>query len=220
VEAQYYVLVPFLAPLFLRAPVATVAGAFACAIAWQLAARHGLDALVHFQMVLGTPWGWSEAVVRQLLLTQLPSYLAHFALGILAGRAWLAWQARPPSRMARSAISAAAFAALGLLYVVYGHLGPVLGEASWIVSPIALGAAFFALAARTPGSNGVLASAPLRFLGLVSYSGYLYHLLLLALWNAFVPRSLGWASLPLYLTALLAISWTSWRFVEEPFRRG
>src|SRR5688572_27596906 len=65
VEAQYYVLVPFLAPLFLRAPVAAVAGAFAGAIAWQFSARHGLDALVHFQIALGTPWGWSEAVVRQ-----------------------------------------------------------------------------------------------------------------------------------------------------------
>ena len=73
---------------------------------------------------------------------------------------------------------------------------------------------------RRPGSSAVLASAPLRFVGRVSYSGYLYHLLLLALWNAFLPRSLGWISLPLYLTALLVISWISWRYVEEPFRRG
>ena len=220
VEAQYYLLVPLLAPLFLRAPAASLAGAFACAIAWQLAARHGLDALVHFQMRLGTPWGWSEAVVRQLLLTQLPSYFAHFALGILAGRTWIAWQADPPSRTMRTAIPAAALASLGILYIVYGHLGPVLGEASWIVSPLALGTVFFALAARRPGSSAVLASAPLRFVGRVSYSGYLYHLLLLALWNAFLPRSLGWISLPLYLTALLVISWISWRYVEEPFRRG
>ena len=220
VEAQYYLLVPFLAPLFLRAPVAAVAGAFACAIAWQFAARHGLDALVHFQMLLGTPWGWSEAVVRQLLLTQLPSYFAHFALGILAGRAWLGWQERPPSRTTCTAISAAALASLATLYLVYGYLGPVLGEASWIVSPLALGAVLFALGTRRPGSTALLASAALRFVGRVSYSGYLYHLLLLAIWNAFMPRSLGWSSLPLYLAVLLAISWISWRYVEEPFRRG
>jgi peptidoglycan/LPS O-acetylase OafA/YrhL len=218
VEAQYYLLVPFLAPLFQRAPLASLAGAFAVAIAWQYGARHGLDAIVALQVALGTPWGWSEAVVRQLLLTQLPSYAAHFALGILAGRAWVAWRLQPPGPRVRRTIRGAAVAALLALYVVYGHLGPVLGDASWIVSPLAFGAAFFALAARPRNSGSIVGSAPLRFLGRISYSAYLYHLLLLALWNAFAPRTLGWASFPLFLAAVLSLAWISWRYIEERFR--
>ena len=227
VEAQYYALVPFAALAFLRAPAVSLVIAIAAAVAWQLGARHGLDGLVAFERRLGTPWGWPEAAIRQLLLTQLPSYLAHFALGILAGRAWLRWRERPLSPGARRALVAATVAALALLYVVYGHLGPVLGDITWLVVPLAFGLAFFTLAASDRGglpprgqdptaAHPLLGRGPLAFLGRVSYSAYLYHLLVLTVWNAYMP-ALGWMSLPLYLGAVIAIAWLSWRQVERPF---
>lgn len=219
VEAQYYALVPLAAVLFLRAPLTGLVAAFGVAIAWQLGTRYGFDSLVALQRSLGTPWGWSEATVRQLLLTQLPSYFAHFALGILAGRAWLSWRQRPLARRWRWALRVgSAFALLGL-YSVYGHVGPVLGDATWIIVPLAFGLAFFALAANDrAGTHPILGGGPLAFLGRVSYSAYLYHLPVLALWNAFVPAS-GWVSLPLYLATVGAIAWVSWRYVELPFLR-
>jgi peptidoglycan/LPS O-acetylase OafA/YrhL len=219
VEAQYYALVPLAALAFLRSPRIALALAFATAIAWQLGARHGLHALVAFERWLGTPWGWSEAVVRQLLLTQLPSYLAHFALGILAGRAWLRWRERPLAAGQRHALLAATLAALALLYVVYGHLGPILGDITWLVVPLAFGLAFFTLAASDRiVAHPFLGRGPLAFLGRVSYSAYLYHLLVLALWNAYMP-TLGWLSLPLFLAVVVTIAWISWRWVERPFLR-
>ena len=219
VEAQYYALVPLAAVLFLRAPLTGLVAAFGMAIVWQLGTRYGFDSLVALQRSLGTPWGWSEATVRQLLLTQLPSYFAHFALGILAGRAWLSWRQRPLARRWRWALRVgSAFALLGL-YSVYGHVGPVLGDATWIIVPLAFGLAFFALAANDrAGTHPILGGGPLAFLGRVSYSAYLYHLPVLALWNAFVPAS-GWVSLPLYLATVGAIAWVSWRYVELPFLR-
>ena len=220
VEMQYYLLVPFLAPLFLRAPLRMVGAALLVAVAWQLGARHGLDALVALEVKLGTPWGWSEAVVRQMLLTQLPSYLAHFALGIVAGRAWLAWRERPLPPAWRHALRASAFAALLGLYFIYGHAGPFLGDVTWIFTPLAFGLVFFALAAGdSAGRSSLLGRGPLAFMGRVSYSAYLYHLPALILWNAFTPPTLGWLSLPLFFALVTAIAWISWRYVEQPFLR-
>ena len=218
-EAQYYVLLPLVAPLFLRAPRASLVAAIAIAVAWQMGARHGFDGIIRFQLALGAPWPWTEAMIRQLLLTQLPSYFAHFAIGILAGRAWVRWRANPLAPGPRLALQFAAVAGLGVLYVVYGHLGPFLGEITWLVTPFAFGAVFFALAASdTKVAHPILGEGPLRWLGRVSYSAYLYHLLVLALWNAHPPAS-GWASLPLYLATVFSIAWVSWRFVERPFLR-
>jgi peptidoglycan/LPS O-acetylase OafA/YrhL len=219
-EAQYYVLLPLLAPLFVRAPRASLAGAIVIAVAWQLGARHGFDPIVRAQLALGSPWPWTESQVRQLLLTQLPSYFAHFALGILAGRAWVRWRNQPLAGSRGYALQAAAVAALALLYLVYGHLGPVFGEVTWLIAPFAFGTVFIALAASDRAvPHAILGQGPLRFLGRVSYSAYLYHLLVLALWNAFLPP-LGWASLPLYLATVFSIAWISWRYVESPFLKA
>ncbi len=218
VEAQYYLLVPLLAPIFLRAPRTALGASIAIALLWQLGARHGLEPLVAVEIALGRPWAWTEPVVRQLLLTQLPSYLAHFAVGILAGRAWLEWRERPLSPRLRSALRFAAAAGLLALYVVHGHLGPFLGDATWLVTPLAFGLVFFALAAtRSRTAGGWLGGGPLAFVGRISYSAYLYHLPLLALWNAFMPSEMGAASLPLFLATVVALSWLSWRHVEQPF---
>jgi peptidoglycan/LPS O-acetylase OafA/YrhL len=66
----------------------------------------------------------------------------------------------------------------------------------------------------------LLANRPLLFVGRCSYSAYLYHLPLLLLWNRYAPRELGAMSLPLYLALVLAVSWSSWRFVELRFMRA
>lgn len=218
-EAQYYVLLPLIAPLFIRAPRASLVGAIAIAVAWQYGTKYGLDSIVHAEMWLGRRWSWSESTVRHLLLTQLPSYFAHFALGILAGRAWVRWRTQPLAPRRRLALQVAAAVMLALLYVVYGHLGPVLGEITWLVTPLAFGTAFFALAASDrPVPHPILGRGPLRWLGRVSYSAYLYHLLVLGLWNEFLP-DLGWMSFPLFLAAVFSIAWISWRYVEAPFLR-
>ncbi|QCI12583.1 acyltransferase [Pseudomonas putida] len=73
------------------------------------------------------------------------------------------------------------------------------------------------------GSNGarspLLASRPMVFVGLVSYSLYLWHWPLIAYLNYLeVPMSAGLAVLVMALALLLA--WLSWRYVEKPFRRS
>ncbi|MGH6889818.1 MAG: acyltransferase family protein [Rhizomicrobium sp.] len=85
-------------------------------------------------------------------------------------------------------------------------LAPVLGSALLIASH---GAPFRAL----------LTSAPLVGVGRISYSLYLWHWPVFALWEYRFEET---PSVPVALALIVAVfvvSWLSWRFVEEPFRR-
>ncbi|WP_212758039.1 acyltransferase family protein [Usitatibacter palustris] len=215
-EAQYYLLLPLLAPLFVRWPWRTTASLAAIALAWRYQANHGLAALVAWEMRLGEAWKIPESTIRHFLWTQLPGYLAHFAIGVMIGRAWLMRRVVTSYTHAEAAWQAIAVAALVGLYVSHAA-GSNLGDFAWAVVPLSLGLAMYAFVVRSPhSSNTVLAQGPLAFVGRVSYSTYLYHLPLLLVWNKYAP-DLSWAGFPVYLALLLALSWLSWRFVERPF---
>lgn len=214
VEAQFYLLVPLVAPLVLRWPYRAFAAGLAISIAWRFAIRDGLEPLVAWEMALGRRWAWTEESVRSMLLHQLPAYCAHFALGMALGYAWLARRERSgaPSR----GLDAALVVALGILYWSIAIDGRLAGELSWAIPVLSLAFALW-WAAVGGGARTVLGGGPLAFVGRVSYSAYLVHLPLLLVWNhgmGWLPR---WLSLPLYLAALLALAWLSWRFVERPF---
>ncbi|HSJ98987.1 MAG TPA: acyltransferase, partial [Myxococcota bacterium] len=211
VEANFYLLLPLLAPLAARRPLAATVAAFAIAAWWRAGAREGFEPLVAATMALGSHWSWPEPVVRHVLATQLPAYLGHFALGMLLGHGWLAWRARGfalarPLAFAGGVLSLAAIAAL------LAH-APDAGGQLWLVLCAALGVALLsAAAARGAIAAHLLAAGPLAFLGRISYSAYLYHLPVLVLWNLYLPAHA--ATLPLYLGIVVTVSWLSWRFVE------
>lgn len=217
-EAQYYLLLPLLAPLFVRAPWRTAFAFLSIAIAWRWMAEHDLAWLVAAGQVAAGDARIGEATIRHLIGTQLPAYLGHFAVGIVIGRAWLlARIARQPPRPEGPSLAMAAFAVY-LVYAVHGSLARLFGDFTWVVIPLCFGIAVFALLVGAPRAGArILGNAPLRFVGRVSYSLYLYHLPLLFAWNLHAPRDLGWAGLPAYLAAALAVAWLSYRFVEQPF---
>jgi peptidoglycan/LPS O-acetylase OafA/YrhL len=222
-EAQYYLLLPLLAPLFVRAAWPAALAMFAAALAWHWASMHDLAPLVALEMAIGAHWSLPESTIRHLLGTQLPAYFAHFAVGIMAGRTWLAWRGRVPGTGENVAGIAASLAAVYVLYRMHAPGGVWLGDLNWVLIPIAMGIAMVALVSTgNPLARTLLANAPLAFVGRISYSVYLYHLPLLLLWNKFAPRELGWLSLPPYLALVLLVAWLSWRFVEVPNlrRRG
>jgi peptidoglycan/LPS O-acetylase OafA/YrhL len=215
VEAQFYALLPLVAPLFVRAPLRMLAAGAAVSFAWNWAALHDLRPLVDAQLALGAHWHWSEATVRGLLALQLPAFAGHFALGIALGRGWLAWRERPPAAWPSATTPLAAIGALALLYAALTGLAPGLARPA---AALALGILLFAATlGRSTASRTLLGRGPLAFAGRVSYSAYLYHLPLLMLWNAFVPAAGGWLTLPAYAAALACVSWLSWRYVEQPF---
>ena len=218
-EAQYYALLPLIAMLFVRAPWRTGAALIAAGIAWHWAAWHDLAPLVEIEMWFGKPWNPEESKIRHLLVTQLPAYLAHFAAGILIGRAWLRWRGTRAGPRAQWAWYAGAAAALALLYWVHAVGNAWLGEWGWLPTLAALAFLMLALVARDlPLARPLLANAPLTFLGRISYSVYLYHLPLLLVWTRHSPIQ-GRLAAPAYAALLLAIGWLSYRFVELPFMR-
>ncbi len=220
-EAQYYLLLPLLAPLAVRWPWRSLAVAALAAAAWRWLAWHDLDPLAALYLRLGARAHVTEHEVRHLVATQLPAYALHFALGILAGRAWLARRAGPAGASARLLAAGVALAALGALLAVLRGGTAFLGEAGWAAFPALLALAMAAtVAGQAAGLARVLAWRPLAAAGRVSYSAYLYHLPLLLLLNRFLPPLGPWVAFPLWLAAVAAASALSYRFVERPGLRG
>jgi peptidoglycan/LPS O-acetylase OafA/YrhL len=216
VEAQFYLIVPLVAPFFVRWPYRALGVSFALAIAWRLATRDGLGPLVAFEMALGRPWAWPEESVRYLLLHQLPSYCGHFALGMVLGRAWLLGRGHERKRAARWALDGGLATAFAVLYWVIAIDGRVAGELTWALATLSFGVLLW-WAAQGEQAGKLLGRGPLAFAGRVSYSAYLLHLPVLFLWNREATALSPWLSLPLYLVTVFTLSWLSWRFVEQPF---
>jgi peptidoglycan/LPS O-acetylase OafA/YrhL len=217
-EAQFYVLLPLLAPVFARAPWRTAAALLAGAIAWRWAALHHFDGWVESMRAIDPRWDLTEAKARHLISTQLPGYLGHFAAGMLAGRAWLRWRGSPAGRGAQAAWLLAAGVAIAALIAMHAPEGWVLGEFTWIAALAALAVVMLALVSRGLRAAGpLLANRPLRFVGRLSYSAYLYHLPLLLLLNVYGPDTRGaWLWFPLYVGAVTAVAWLSYRYAELP----
>ena len=216
-EAQYYVILPLLAPLFVRAPWRTLVALLAIATAWRWLSSHDMDALVAWQKSLA----WKEvpeSAIRHLVETQLPAFLGHFALGVMLGRAWLLARA-PRSGIARLAWIAAACGGLLMVYLVHSSLPGFFGDYTFATAPLAFALALHVAITVAPRIGKAFAIAPLRFLGRISYSAYLYHLPLLFNWNLYGPQDWGWMSFATYVTMVLAVSYLSYRFIETPFMK-
>lgn len=219
-EAQYYLLLPLIAPLFVRWPLRTAAAMVGVAAGWRWLSLHDLETLVQYEMRIGSWWNLPESTIRQLVASQLPGYLGHFALGIVAGRAWLHWRDARLGVAPRAAAAVTAAAALIVLYWLYAAGGAVVGPMAWLVSVASMAIAMAALVSTgLPLAGAVLGNPALAFVGKVSYSAYLYHLPLLLLANHAWPALDHWGVFPVYIATVLALSWVSYRCVEAPFMR-
>jgi peptidoglycan/LPS O-acetylase OafA/YrhL len=174
-------------------------------------------------VVLAVVFGASlaaSAVVTELAVNwafySLPTRAWQLATGGL-----LAVAAVPLSQIPRWIAAALAWVGLATLAVTAVALDGSLPYPGLVAILPTLGAALLinaGMAVRGPGM--VLASSPLRFLGRISYSLYLWH------WPLFVlPVVALEAQPPLLIRLVLAltavgVAWLSWRFVEEPFRAG
>jgi peptidoglycan/LPS O-acetylase OafA/YrhL len=91
---------------------------------------------------------------------------------------------------------------------------------AWAVVPTAGAAAIIATGLEPLGPRRLLQTSPLRLVGRISYSLYLWH------WPILVLPAIALESEPplavriALVASAFAIAWLSWRFVEEPFRAG
>jgi len=215
IEMQYYLLVPLVAPLFVKWPWRSLLGAFLVAAGWRWLAEHHLDALVAVYLKMVAHAGVTESGIRHLLGTQLPAWALHFALGILAGRAWMLRRNKMIAGSGRWVPVGVAAASCVALYAVLRNGTSLLGQLGWAAFPVVLAAGFAAIVSWPSDLlSKVAASWPLSALGRISYSAYLYHLPLLLLFNAFLPSVTGGFAPVLWMTIVVLVSAASFRLVE------
>ncbi len=221
-ELGFYLLLPFLArPLLARDAARPrrhlVNGAALVIASW--ASRALLHALV---LEPGVRTGMLEATQRRWISSRLDE----FVLGAMAA-AVVAEIARQglQTRAARWAPVGMALSA-GLLVVGFRLEGELFLSpgGGWPYALVATATAGLVLAATLAegATLRILAPAPLRAVGVVSYGVFLYHQLALGLVGSALPAP-GWASLGanavLGLALALAVGAASWVVVERPAMR-
>jgi len=148
----------------------------------------------------------------------LPTRAGEFGLGTLVAIAVLK---RAQPRWPRSAV--AWLATIGMTMLV-GSLFLLRGRVpfpGWLAVPPTLGTAMIIYAGHcgTSAVSRVLATRGLVWVGLLSYSAYLWHWPLLALYR-YGYGEIGLPQAIALFTATMVLAWLSYRFVELPARRS
>lgn len=216
IEFGFYLLLPLLVPLLTpRRALWLMAGAIVCTFAY----RYGMFLAIADDSV-------SEKV---RLLEQLPGRLDQFMVGAITA-VWVANRAGLGRRLSFLQTRALTLFGLGVFVVMFvlmyynqmqyfdGH--PLLFSFHLGIS-VGIAALILALCSDQNRDLRVLASAPMVFLGTISYSFYLWHQLIIQ-WlmkQAWVDH---WSPYPLPALLLvgggltIVVAWLSWRFVEAP----
>lgn len=146
----------------------------------------------------------------------LPTRIWELGIGSLLA---LGMTHRQFSRIPREALATAGFLAIILPVFLYNS---DISFPGWSAIPPVIGAAAIILA----GSSGktfiseLLSSRPIVFVGLLSYSLYLWHWPIMAFsrnWLISVELPLQWQIGTISLSFIAA--WLSWRLIENPFRK-
>ena len=122
-----------------------------------------------------------------------------------------------PSRVTASVAGIAGLILLAAGFVVLNSTSVFPGVNALIPC---LGAALLIFAGTDPGSisGRILALRPMVFIGLLSYSMYLWHWPVITLLH-YVGVTIDLPMSVLIFGLVLVLSWLTWKFVEVPFRR-
>ena len=153
---------------------------------------------------------------------------ASWAFYSLPTRAWqlalgglLALGAQPLRRIPPTVSATVGWAGFVMLvWAAFVFDGSLAYPGLWALAPTLAAAAMIVSGMAHRGPGIILATSPLRFLGRISYSLYLWHWPILMLPVAMTEGELP-AEARVALTGFaIVVAWASWRFIEEPFRAG
>jgi peptidoglycan/LPS O-acetylase OafA/YrhL len=198
VEEQFYIFFPLLMTLLFRA-----------AMRWRVAVIGGI-AIVSFVL--------SCAMLErapEFTFYQLPTRAWELMVGSL-----ISFRGLPqPKPIVAQLCSLAGLVAIMASALTLTETSPFPGAAAL---PAVIGAAFIIYAGLGGAPTAVgrlLSTPPFRFIGLISYSLYLWHWPLLVFYSYVTGRSPDGAIAAGILAAAVAIAAVSYKFVEQPWRR-
>jgi hypothetical protein len=147
----------------------------------------------------------------------LPFRAWELTLGVLAFMVAASFPRKIPTRAAFEFLSLAALAVLVFSYFAFG---PELNLPGLVSSVPVLATACILIFGREGTVTAKLLSAkPLVFLGLLSYSIYLWHQPILAFIKVYLGTEIPVPVAVLALVGIFSLAYVSWRFIEVPFRR-
>jgi peptidoglycan/LPS O-acetylase OafA/YrhL len=151
--------------------------------------------------------------------------VGHAAFFLLPARAWElgvgSLLALLPLGIGPRGVTASLIAVLGLLLIVIGIARPLEGFEPVPVSiPVVSGTALLIISGSQDrwAVNGLLRLRPVVYIGLISYSLYLWHWPILVFGQYYLVHSYSAAEIIAAVTLLTACATLSWRFIERPFR--
>lgn len=195
IEEQFYIVLPFIllfAARFKRnmATVVTLLSLLSFAASVFLTPR---DAMQAFYLLPTRAWELGAGVLLAL------------------------WKPQPLQGSAASALNLLGLLLIGAAALLISKADSFPGYLALVPVPV-LGACLM-IGARGRINHLLLANGPMRFIGKVSYSWYLWHWPLLSLARIFSDGPLSlMQSLSICALALM-VAWFSWRMVEQPFRQ-
>jgi peptidoglycan/LPS O-acetylase OafA/YrhL len=197
VEEQFYILFP--------------------AILLALAGRSKARALATVSTILAASFAFSVWAVHAgpaFAFYMLPSRAWELMLGAVLA---IAGFAAPSSRALREVLAVSGIALIATGVFVFTAATPFPGAAALLPC---VGTALVVFTGQAPTTvNAVLSKRPLVFIGLISYSLYLWHWPLFVFTRDALGRDLRpWETAGLIVLAF-ALAILSWRFVERPFRK-
>ncbi|MGF1473035.1 MAG: acyltransferase family protein [Rubrobacteraceae bacterium] len=217
VEEQFYLLWPFMLWLGLRfAPGRSNRGRYRVVIVLTLV----IAALSAVAMALLYQPGADPTRVYEGTDTR--------AFGLLAGAVLaMVWPSRRLSgrlvRGDRLIVDGAGVIGLGIIALLVwqtNHYGAFLYRGGIVLLSVATVLVVAAVAHPASWLGGALGWGPLRWIGVRSYGIYLWHFPIIVLTTATVQKELNLSLSVLQVGATIAVAALSWRFFEEPIRRG